>query len=97
MTGPPIYQGSTGKVLSTPAIIYNTNSNVNVTNKGNAQDTKCYLKVFRIYNLQMVVDPTFQVANQVGSLSPHLLQYTDETVSGVMVQQPLPSQQLYLQ
>lgn len=29
MTGPPIYQGSIGKVPSTPTIIQNTNSNVN--------------------------------------------------------------------
>lgn len=46
MTGPPIYQGSTGKVLSTPAINYNTSSNINTiyTNKGNAQTQNVILR-----------------------------------------------------
>lgn len=48
-----------------------------------------------IYNLGMEVGPTFQVANQVKSWSPHPLKHKDEIVLEETVQQPLSFLQPY--
>lgn len=47
------------------------------------------------YNLGTEGGPSFQVANQVKSWSPRLLQYKDGIVLEGRVQQPLPCQQPY--
>lgn len=52
-------------------------------------------KVKDVYSLEMMVSPTFQVADQEENLPPRLLNCKDGTVFEEMVRQPLPFQQPY--